>query len=82
MPVTKQKFSVTLDDDLVAELRLAPDALSSQINDAVRHEVERRRRHHALEQFLAELDAADGPLASPEDELAIAHYMRLLGGLA
>ncbi len=80
MTATKQKFSITLDEDLVEHLRAAPEALSAQINAAVRREVEHRTRQQALVSYLAELDAQDGPLNSPEDQLAIEHYLRLLGG--
>ena len=44
MAVTKRKVSLTLDDDLIQALEQDDEALSSQINEAVRVEVERRRR--------------------------------------
>ena len=80
MPPTKRKLSVSLDDDLVAELEQNSDALSIQVNAAVRNEVVLRRRQKALALFLERLDEQSGPLDSDEDEVEIARYMRLLGG--
>ena len=80
MPSTKRKLSVSLDDDLVAELEQNSDALSIQVNAAVRNEVARRRRQKALALFLERLDKQSGPLDSVDDEVEIARYMRLLGG--
>lgn len=80
MPSTKRKLSVSLDDDLVAELEQNSDALSIQVNAAVRNEVALRRRQKALALFLERLDEQSGPLDSVEDEAEIARYMRLLGG--
>jgi hypothetical protein len=79
MTTTKRKVSLSLDEELVAALE-GDEGLSAQVNDAVRVEVERRRRHHALEALLARLDESDGPLDAPEDEAEIARFMRLLGG--
>ena len=80
MTTTKRKVSLSLDDDLVAELETASDALSAQVNDAIRQEVTRRRRQRALEALLARLDVSVGPLDSVEDEAEIARFMRFLGG--
>lgn len=80
MTVSKRKVSLTLDDDLVAELETNPETLSVQVNAAVRDEVARRRRRRALAVLLDELDAAHGPLDGPEDEAEIARFVRLLGG--
>ncbi len=74
MTTTKRKISVSLDDDLVAELEAADEALSSQVNDAIRAEVERRRRNRLLSEMLDALDAEYGPV----DEALIAKYTRLL----
>ena len=57
-------------------------ALSAQVNEAVRLEVERRRRNHALGELLARLERLDGPLDSADDEAEIARFARLLGGTA
>ena len=80
-PPAKQKVSVTLDADLVAALK-ADDSttLSAQVNTAVRAEVARRVRSQALGEYLARLAEERGPLDTPEDEVEIARYMRLLGG--
>lgn len=80
--MTKRKVSLTLDDDLVAALEQDDDTLSAQINEAVRHEVERRRRELHLRGLIARLEREDGPLDSAEDEAAVTRYMRLLGGPA
>jgi Post-segregation antitoxin CcdA len=82
MGVTKRKVSLTLDDDLVAELELDDETLSAQINEAVRFEVERRRRELHLRGLIARLEREDGPFDSGADEAEIARYMRLLGGPA
>ena len=74
----KRKVSLTLDADLVEELENDPDeALSAQVNAAVRSEVERRRRQRALVELLAELDAQDGPLGDA-DEAEVARYQAIL----
>jgi len=76
---TKRKVSLTLDDDLIAALE-GDEGLSSQVNDAVRAEVERRRRQASLTSLLERLAELDGPLDSAADEAEIARFMRLLGG--
>ena len=70
----KRKVSVSLDEDLVAELEAADEALSGQVNEAIRAEVERRRRNRLLTDMLDSLDAEHGPV----DEMLIAKYMELL----
>ncbi len=72
MTVTKRKISVSLDEDLIAELEAGGEALSGQINEAVRAEIEHRRR--LLLGFLDALDAERGPV----DEQLVAKYTRLL----
>ena len=67
-------MSVSLDEDLVAELEAGGDALSSQVNDAVRLELTRRRRHRLLGEMLDGLESADGPV----DEELVRKYMDLL----
>lgn len=76
---TKRKVSLTLDDDLIEALE-GDEGLSSQVNDAVRAEVERRRRQASLNSLLERLAELDGPLDSADDEAEIARFMRLLGG--
>jgi hypothetical protein len=58
----KRKVSVSLDEDLVAELEAADEALSGQVNEAIRAEVERRRRIRLLTGMLDSLDAEYGPV--------------------
>jgi post-segregation antitoxin (ccd killing protein) len=70
----KRKVSVSLDEDLVAELETADEALSGQVNEAIRAEVERRRRNRLLTDMLDSLDAQYGPV----DEALIAKYTDLL----
>jgi hypothetical protein len=70
----KRKVSVSLDEDLVAELEAADEALSGQVNEAIRAEVERRRRNRLLVGMLDSLDAEYGPV----DEELIAKYTELL----
>lgn len=75
----KRKVSLTIDEDLIAALE-GDAALSAQVNDALRLEVERRRRQQALMDLLARLDRSDGPLNTPKDAAEIARFARLLGG--
>ena len=70
----KRKVSVSLDEDLVAELEAADEALSGQVNEAIRAEVERRRRNRLLTDMLDSLDAEYGPV----DEALVAKYTELL----
>ncbi|MGH8909591.1 MAG: type II toxin-antitoxin system CcdA family antitoxin [Egibacteraceae bacterium] len=76
----KRKISITVDADLVEELESSPDeGLSSQINEAIREAIERRRHQRALRALLDRLDEEDGPLG-PESEPEIQRYMQLMGG--
>jgi post-segregation antitoxin (ccd killing protein) len=70
----KRKVSVSLDEDLVAELEAADDALSGQVNEAIRAEIERRRRNRLLAEMLDSLDAKYGPV----EETLVAKYTELL----
>lgn len=74
MTTTKRKVSVSLDEDLVAELEAGGEALSSQVNEAIRFELERRRRQRLLGALLDDLDAAHGPV----DERLVEKYLDLL----
>ena len=74
MTTTKRKISVSLDEDLVAELEAGDEALSSQVNDAIRAELTHRRRHRLLGEMLDELDR----VAGPPDEALVSKYMDLL----
>jgi antitoxin CcdA len=74
MTTTKRKVSVSLDEDLVTELEAGGEALSSQVNEAVRSELQRRRHHRLLGEMLDELDTENGPL----DEQVVRKYMELL----
>jgi post-segregation antitoxin (ccd killing protein) len=75
MNPAKRKVSVSLDEDLVEELKREDQCLSTQVNVAVRAELERRRRHRLLVELLDQLDAERGPVA----ESLIEKYIGLLG---
>lgn len=75
MTTTKRKVSVSLDEELVAELEAGGEALSAQVNEAVRIELQRRRRHRLLGETLDILEAAHGPA----DEALVRKYTELLG---
>lgn len=74
MTTTKRKVSVSLDADLVDELEASEEALSAQVNEAIRNELIRRRRQRVLGEMLAELSELHGPV----DEDLVEHYTRLL----
>jgi antitoxin CcdA len=74
MTSAKRKISVSLDEDLVEELEKEKLALSTQVNVAVRAELERRRRQRLLTELLDQLDAEHGPV----DEALIQKYVGLL----
>lgn len=74
MPVTKRKISVSLDEDLVAELEAGGEALSAQVNDAVRNEIARRRRQRLLAEMLSEY----GRRVGPPNESLVNKYLELL----
>lgn len=61
--MAKRKITVTVDEDLVADVQaLGAESLSSVVNAALASEVERRARAAALGRMLAEWDAAFGPV--------------------
>lgn len=73
----KQKVSLSLDADIVAAFE-RDGPLSSQVNEALRAEVERREHQAAIRSLLSRWEAEDGPLDSPEDEAEIARIAGLL----
>ena len=74
-----RKVSLTLDSDPVDELGDLPDtALSTQVNEAIRIEVTRRRRRRALRDLLDRLDDEDGRLTDDDLE-GVAYFEQLLG---
>ncbi len=75
MTATKRKVSVSLDEDLVAELEASGAALSSQVNEAVRIDLDRRRRQRCLDEMLDALAAVHGP----PDEALVRQFTDLLG---
>jgi len=74
MTIAKRKVSVSLDEDLVAELEREDQGLSTQVNQVLRTELERRRRSRLLVELLDRLDAEHGPV----DESLIEKYTGLL----
>ena len=74
MTTPKRKVSVSLDEDLVAELEAGGETVSSQVNDALRDELARRRRQRLLREMLDEMDAKSGPA----DERLVQKFMDLL----
>jgi metal-responsive CopG/Arc/MetJ family transcriptional regulator len=74
VPITKRKISVSLDEDLVAELEAGGEGLSAQVNDAVRNELTRRRRQRLLAEMLAGYERTVGP----PDESLVRKYVDLL----
>lgn len=55
-------------------MEASEEALSAQVNEAIRNEVVRRRRQRALGEMLAELNESLGPV----DEELVQHYTNLL----
>lgn len=77
---SKRKVSLTLDADIVDELGdPGGTALSSQVNDALRLEISRRRRQRALGSLLERLAEEDGPLRAGELE-DVGRFEQLLEG--
>lgn len=74
MSLTKRKVSISLDEDLVAELEATGQSLSAQVNAAMREDLERRRRERLLVELVDQLDAELGPV----DEALVEKYVRLL----
>jgi metal-responsive CopG/Arc/MetJ family transcriptional regulator len=75
MTTTKRKISVSLDEDLVEELEIGGEGLSSQVNEAIRAELQRRRRQRLLGEMLDGFEATHGPV----NEKLVQKYMDLLG---
>jgi hypothetical protein len=63
-----------LDEDLVAELEREDQGLSTQVNQALLAELERRRRNRLLLELLDRLDAEHGPV----EESLVEKYTGLL----
>ncbi len=62
MTVAKRKISISLDEDLVAELENGVQSLSAQVNAVLREDLEHRRRQRLLTEYLDQLDAEEGPV--------------------
>lgn len=74
MTSLKRKISVSLDTELVEELEAGGEAVSAQVNDAVRNELVKRRRHRLLDEMLDDFEQTNGPV----DETLVAKYTDLL----
>ncbi|MDR1187228.1 MAG: type II toxin-antitoxin system CcdA family antitoxin [Bifidobacteriaceae bacterium] len=70
---TKVRKTLTLDQDIVNELREDDVALSATVNSVLRDEVERRKNLEALGRFVAELDE----LAGEPDPALVEEYRKL-----
>jgi antitoxin CcdA len=79
-PSPKRKVSVTLDDDLVAEIESEGAGLSHRVNEALRADLAEKRRRRALDTLLEHLAEQNGPLDTPEDEAEMHRLMELMGG--
>lgn len=68
----KEKVTVTLDASRLAELRaqVGGRGVSSALDDALAAHLERRRHQRAVDDWLAELDADHGPVATETLEWA------------
>ena len=75
--VPKQKVSLSLDADIVEEFE-RDGPLSTQINEALRVEFERRRHQAALRELGERLKEEYDGLDTPEDREAIARYRDML----
>ena len=75
--VPKQKVSLSLDADIVAEFERG-GPLSTQINEALRAAFERRRHQAALGKLVERLKAEFDGLDTEEDRAAIAQYREML----
>ena len=73
MTTPKRKLSVSLDEDLVAELEAGDEALSAQVDEAVRNQLA-LCRWRMLGEMLEELEQELGP----PDEKLVAKYLELL----
>ena len=74
---SKQKVSLSLDADLVAEFE-QDGPLSPQVNAALRTEADRRRRKAALQGLVDRLTETYGPFDTPEDVEAIDRFVEML----
>lgn len=74
MTSTKRKLSVSLDEDLVAEMEAEDEPISSQINEALRNDIGRRRRLRLLAEMLDGYEQETGPA----DEALVEKYLQLL----
>jgi len=72
--MTKRKVSISLDEDLVAELEADGEALSPAVNEAVRTELDRRRRARLLGEMLDAIEQRHGPV----DEKLVGRYLDLM----
>lgn len=63
-----------MNENLIVELEAGGEAPSWQTNEAVRAEIECRRRRRLLSEFLDGLDVERGPV----DEQLVSKYTRLL----
>ncbi|MFP5376279.1 MAG: type II toxin-antitoxin system CcdA family antitoxin [Acidimicrobiia bacterium] len=73
--MAKRKVTVTVDEDLVGQVRaLGSESLSSVVNAALAAEVDRRARAAALERMLAAWDVELGPVSTAAAAAAAAAF--------
>jgi hypothetical protein len=72
MAMAKEKVTLTLDAENVAALRslVGPRSLSAAVDTAVAERLARLQHLAAVDEWLAELDQADGPVPSETLERA------------
>ncbi len=63
--MAKRKITVTVDAELVEELRAGEEAMSAVVDQALAAHFERRARHAALGDLLAEWESRLGPVTEP-----------------
>ena len=74
MPALQREVTISLDEDMLAELERENQSVSAQVNVALRAEIEHRRRHRLLKELLDRFDQQHGPV----DEALIGKYVELL----
>ena len=74
MATPKRKMTVTIDADLVSEMELADEPISTQVNRAVSESISLRRQRRLLREMLDEFEAELGPV----DDDVVQKYRELL----
>lgn len=74
--MAKEKVTLTLDADRLARLRVLVGgrSLSAAIDDALAAQLDRLEHLAALDAWLAEMEAQDGPIPAEDTEWAAAQF--------